>query len=64
MTDTVCKKILELTKNKEAVVTDKIPRKVEMSSRTELQEIKREEVKQFNGAFFNHPFRLIQKNLT
>ena len=43
MENCFAKKILELTEQKEAVLFDKIPKKKEMSLRTALREIKREE---------------------
>ena len=41
-------KTLELTEKKEAVSFDRIPRKREMSLKTTLREIKREEAEKFN----------------
>ena len=52
VTKIVCKKILELTEKKEVVLFDIIPRKVEMSLRTALREIKEEESEKFNEGFF------------
>ncbi len=52
-------KILELTERKEAVLFDKIPRKKEMSLRTALREVKREEAEKLR--FFQPPIPLVQE---
>ena len=51
------KNILELTENKEAVLFDKIPRKREMSMRTALREVKREEAEKLR--FFQPPIPFV-----
>ena len=57
----VCKKILELTEQKEAVLFGRIPRKVEISLRTALCEIKKEDAEKLNGAFFQLPISFVQE---
>ena len=56
------KKILELTEQKEAVLFDKIPRKKDMSLRTALREVKREEAEKLR--FFSTANSVCTRRIT
>ena len=53
----ILENILELTEQKEAVLFDKIPRKKNMSLRTALREVKREEAEKLR--FFQPPIPFV-----